>query len=145
MRLKYYLPAFLGAALIAGVAVAAPPKGKVDIGKAEYTEKCAVCHGPEGRGNGGVGELLKKAPTDLTLLARKNGGVFPALRIYQVIDGREVIQAHGEREMPIWGNDYRAENTRAADYYVDMPYDMEMFVRARVTALMDYLYRIQSK
>ena len=90
-------------------------------------------------------DLLKRTPADLTTLARKNGGVFPVDRVYSVIDGREVMKGHGDRDMPIWGNDYRQEKLEAGEHYYDVPYDMEMYVRARILSLIDYLYRIQAK
>jgi mono/diheme cytochrome c family protein len=124
---------------------AAAEKGKLDPGKQEYLSKCAVCHGQGGKGDGGVIDLLKKAPSDLTTLSKRNGGVFPFDRVYRVIDGREEIKAHGARDMPIWGDDFRAETTRAAEYYFDTPYDMDMYARARILALIDYLNRIQAK
>ena len=44
--------------------------------------------------------------------------------------------------MPIWGNQYRV---RAAEYYIDVPYDPEVFVRAKILALIDYISRLQVK
>ncbi|ACV35029.1 hypothetical protein [Accumulibacter sp.] len=75
-------------------------------------------------------------------MSRKNGGTFPVERVYAVIDGRQELKAHGAREMPIWGRDYQV---RASQYYVDVPYDSEAYVRGRVLALIDYLNRMQSK
>ncbi len=128
-----------------GAVTMAAPKDKVDHGKSEYMEKCALCHGAGGKGDGGVMDLLKKAPSDLTTLSKRNGGVFPFDYVYGVIDGREAIKAHGDRDMPIWGKAYSTENVKAAEHFFDVPYDMEMFVRARILALIDYLNRIQSK
>ncbi len=130
--------------VVAGYASAAG-KGGVDPGKQEFLGKCAMCHGQSGKGDGGITDLLKKAPADLTVLTKNNGGVFPFDRVYTVINGREVVKGHGERDMPIWGDVYSAERTRAAEYYVDVPYDMEMYARARILALIDYLNRLQSK
>ena len=126
---------------------AAAKTEKIDLGKQEYLNKCAVCHGKSGKGNdvGPILDVLKKAPSDLTLLSKNNGGVFPFDRVYGVIDGRETIAAHGEREMPIWGNSYSIETVSAAEHYFDVPYDMQMYVRARILALIDYLNRIQSR
>lgn len=129
---------------LAGNAVAAG-KEKIDLGKREYMNKCAVCHGQSGKGDGGVGDVLKVAPTDLTALSKKNGGVFPFDRMYMVIDGRQLVKGHGDRDMPIWGSDYSREKTQAADYYFDVPYDMEMYTRMRILSLIDYLNRIQVK
>lgn len=124
---------------------AAAPKAKADIGKTEFMEKCSTCHGRDGRGTGGLTDLLTKAPSDLTTLSKRNGGVFPYARVYETMDGREWVRSHGDRDMPVWGSVYNAEKVRAAEYYVDMPYDMELFARARLLSLIDYLHRAQAK
>ena len=66
---------------------------------------CAPCHGVEGKGDGPAASALKKSPTDLTQLAKKNGGKFPAERVRSYIEGTQEskVQAHGTREMPVWG------------------------------------------
>jgi mono/diheme cytochrome c family protein len=128
-----------------GIAAAAEKKVKVDFGKREYQNSCVLCHGADGKGNGSVVELLKKKPSDLTTLSKKNGGVFPFDRVYSMIDGREMVMGHGDREMPAWGNRYSADATKAAEYYIDVPYDMEMYARSRILALIDYLNRMQVK
>ena len=114
---------------------------RVDFGKREFDANCATCHGPSGKGNGPITDLLTKRPPDLTQLSKNNGGVFPMARLYDVIDGSGV-QAHGTRDMPIWGQDYRV---RAAEYYVDVPYDPEAYVRVRILALLEYINRLQAK
>jgi mono/diheme cytochrome c family protein len=67
-----------------------------------YAEYCAVCHGKDGRGGGPAAVALKQAPTDLTVLARKNGGKFPILPVQQSITNPD-ISAHGSQAMPVWG------------------------------------------
>lgn len=119
--------------------------GKFDIGKREFTSNCVVCHGPGGKGNGSYQDLLKVPASDLTVLKKNNGGVFPFDRVYAVIDGREMVKGHGDREMPVWGRDYSEATAKAAEYYIDVPYDTEMYVRARILALIDYLNRLQAK
>lgn len=114
---------------------------RIDVGKIEYETNCILCHGRDLRGGAYV-DMLKASPGDLTQLSRKNGGTFPVERVYAVIDGRQELKAHGAREMPIWGRDYQV---RASQYYVDVPYDSEAYVRGRVLALIDYLNRMQSK
>lgn len=114
---------------------------KVDFGKNEYQTKCANCHGSEGRGNGPYSDLLRVSTPNLSTFAKNNGGIFPIERLYQSISG-EKIKAHGSRDMPIWGQEYRTE---AANYYMDFPYDPEAYSRARMLALLEYLYRIQVK
>ena len=125
--------------------VAAAGKEKLDVGKNEYMNKCAVCHGQSGKGDGGATDILKVAPTDLTTLSKKNGGVFPFERVLMSIDGRQLVKGHGDRDMPIWGNDYSREKARAGEYYFDVPYDMEMYARMRILSIIDYLNRIQVK
>lgn len=114
---------------------------KIDAGKREFEAKCASCHGVSGKGNGPITDLLKKSPPDLTLLAKNNNGVLPVARLYDVIEGGDV-QAHGGRDMPVWGRDYRIQ---AGEYYGEVPYDPEAYVRGRILMLIDYLNRIQAK
>jgi len=59
----------------------------IDVGKTEYQSSCAACHGIDAKGNGPVSKELKKPPTDLTVLAKNNNGVFPYDMVYQVIKG----------------------------------------------------------
>src|SRR5665647_234349 len=113
-----------------------------DLGKKEYELQCAVCHGMDAKGDGVFNQVLKIVPPDLPVLAKKNGGVFPAERISSVIDGRVEIASHGSRDMPIWGTRY---SVGAAKQFADFPYAQEAYIRARVLRLMDYLYRIQQK
>ena len=44
--------------------------------------------------------------------------------------------------MPIWGGRYLE---KAAGSYMDVPYDYEAYVRTRVLALAEYIYRLQAK
>jgi mono/diheme cytochrome c family protein len=122
------------------VAQAAQPL-RSDFGKREFDSKCAVCHGLNAKGHGPVVEMLRKSPPDLTLLAKRNGGVFPMERLYQVIDGSDV-PSHGMRDMPVWGQDYRVQ---AGEYYMEQPYDPNAYVRARILALLEYINRLQVK
>ncbi|MCP4935049.1 MAG: cytochrome c [bacterium] len=115
---------------------------KFDLGKREYMADCASCHGVTGKGDGAYVELLKNRPTDITTLSRINNGVFPFARVYEYVDGTREIKAHGSRDMPIWGQRYRID---AANYYGDMDYDDESFVRSRILALTEYIYRLQAK
>jgi mono/diheme cytochrome c family protein len=123
-------------------AVSAFAGDRMDIGKREYEQSCAACHGLDGKGKAPFAEAMQLPVSDLTALARRNGGVFPVARVYDVIDGREAVKAHGSRDMPIWGMHYSAS---AAPRYDDYAYNPEAAARARILALIDYLYRIQAK
>jgi Cytochrome C oxidase, cbb3-type, subunit III len=116
----------------------------VDIGRSLYQSSCAICHGIDGKGKGPLSEQLKVAPTDLTVLAKKNNGVFPVSAIYEVIDGRKEIAAHGTRDMPVWGA-YNQKLLYPLDKFIDPSYDPEAMVRARILTIIDYLNRIQEK
>ncbi|MEW6291698.1 MAG: c-type cytochrome [Pseudomonadota bacterium] len=116
--------------------------GKLDIGKIEYEQSCANCHGMDGKGKGSIAQTFQLSVPDITTMAKRNGGVFPVSRVYDLIDGREEVKAHGTREMPIWGKYY---SLGAAPRYDDYPYNPEAAVRGRILALIDYLYRLQQK
>jgi mono/diheme cytochrome c family protein len=73
-----------------------------------YREFCAGCHGASGRGHGPVAPRLKQKVPDLTLLAKRRGGVFPAEEVHRIIDGRSMRRPHGSAEMPIWGWEFYA-------------------------------------
>ena len=66
-----------------------------DVGEVEYLTSCSACHGLDGRGDGPLRGELKSKPADLTVLAKKNNGVFPLNAIYETIDGRKSVSAHG--------------------------------------------------
>ena len=139
MRPTGFLLAVVGCATLAMTAVATAQQ-KVDLGKREFENKCAVCHGKDGKGGGPYGEQLKKSLPDLTTMARRNGGVFPVSRTYEIIEGAGA--GHGTREMPVWGMDYTIQ---AAEQLPDLPYNQALYVRTRIMALLEYLNQLQAK
>lgn len=129
--------------------IASPAAAEEDtIGADEYRTSCLSCHGVGGRGDGPLAQFLTVKPTDLTALARNNGGqypnlkagTYPFLRVYQVIDGRAVVAVHGERAMPVWGNRYLAEQPAGLGPYGPA---YEKLVRARILELVYYIQSIQ--
>jgi len=76
----------------------APPDGSQ-----LFRTYCASCHGVRAKGDGPAALAMKKSPPDLTLIAKRNNGMFPAERVRQIIEGRGV-SAHGDRTMPVWGD-----------------------------------------
>jgi mono/diheme cytochrome c family protein len=69
-----------------------------------YKAYCAVCHGPNAKGDGPMMMFLKTAPSDLTRISARNGGMFPLAKVRRVISGEESLPGgHGTRQMPIWG------------------------------------------
>lgn len=118
----------------------------VEIGKFEYLNSCASCHGTTGKGDGPVVKSLIKPPTDLTRLSETNSGVFPFARVYDVIDGRFELATHGTRDMPVWGEVYKrswAQGQNAALPYLASKEVIESIVRVRILALIDYIFTLQ--
>jgi mono/diheme cytochrome c family protein len=68
---------------------------------------CASCHGADGTGNGPVASSLRVEVPDLTQIAHRHGGLFPADRIRRIVDGRAALPPHGTRDMPVWGRAFR--------------------------------------
>jgi mono/diheme cytochrome c family protein len=93
---------------------------------------CTPCHGMDARGAGPAAPALKAKVPDLTLIARNNGGQFPAVRVRQMIVGDNVVAAHGSREMPIWGPVF---------HQVEADRD---WGNVRLSSLVEYLQSIQS-
>lgn len=91
----------LSAALLTSLTLAAcAPAGP--SARSDYQQFCASCHGAGGRGDGPLAASLKTAPPDLTLVARRAGGTFPATGVMSVIDGYTRGQ-HGGGPMPEFG------------------------------------------
>ena len=118
-------------------------QAKTDLGKLEYDTNCAVCHGPTGKGDGSLRDLLRVSATDLTQLARKNQGILPVTRMYDVIDGKGV-PSHGSRDMPIWGRTYMVEDAQRLQE-ARGSYDAEALVRGRILTLIEYINRLQAR
>lgn len=106
------------------------------LGRDAYEQYCHSCHGDEARGDGPTAALLDTQPPDLTQLDVRFNGVFPEETIRKMVDGREVIPAHGSREMPIWGNVWTD---------IDGDPEQEAEVNRRIDALIVYLKSIQEE
>lgn len=94
---------------------------------------CENCHGSQGRGNGVMASQMRRMPPDLTKFAMRNGGLFPSERLRQIIDGTG-IAAHGDREMPVWG-----------DLFKYAPGGQSNSAAVRIDALVKYLESIQER
>ena len=72
--------------------------------------------------------------TDCGSLAKKNEknrGVFPQSAVTEIIDGRQEVESHGPRDLPVWAYQYRPGEQAGQ--------------KTRLDALVDYLNRIQEK
>jgi mono/diheme cytochrome c family protein len=101
-------------------------------GQVLFEHYCAVCHGKDAKGTGPAADALKKAPADLTQVARKNGGKFPEVHVMRVIKGDDTVGAHGSRDMPIWGELFTSLSSKESS-------------ELRVNGLMKYVESVQAK
>ena len=133
-------------ALVAGVAALGAAAGAlaaeddIALGKQEYDAKCAVCHGPAGKGDGPFVSQLTAGSSDITVLAKNNDGQFPTARVLMALDGRAQVQAHGPREMPIWGSVYMSE--APGD---QLPKEREGYIDERLRAVIAYVEALQEE
>jgi len=137
--------------LVAGSVLALGPvsanAAEMTLGKWEYESSCATCHGVDGKGNGPATAFLTAEPSDLTMLQKNNGGVFPVDQVYEIIDGRAEVTLHGPRHMPMWGYRYNREALEMAREGESpaAPVPSHVYVHTRIMALIDHLLSLQEK
>ena len=103
-------------------------------GKAMYDSYCAVCHAKDAKGNGPAASAMKTPPTDLTQLAKNNGGKYPAAHVAAVLKGQAMSPSHGSQDMPIWGR-----------LFSSISQGHEGQVQQRITNLVTYVESVQAK
>ena len=103
-------------------------------GPVMYKEYCASCHGADGKGDGPAAPALKVPVTNLTTLAVKNSGAFPAAHVAALIQGDATTAAHGSKDMPVWGPIFHSMGGHS-----------QAQVQLRVRNLTNYLESIQVK
>ena len=144
------LAVVLGGAMIAGAAGAiagatgAPLVSEgisLELGRRDYVNYCAACHGVDAKGDGTLGEFLTLSVPDLTKLTKLNAGTFPEERVAQVIDGRVDVKVHGMRDMPVWGDWFNRE-AASSDTSKEA---RELIVNDRIASLINYIKSIQVK
>ncbi len=111
---------------------------EMSYGQAEFLNSCASCHGEGGMGDGPLASVLTKPPADLTRLSDHNGGAFPYYRVFAVIDGRYLVPGHGERDMPVWGQQFIEEDAK-----VYGPNGGELITTERIHELTSYIETLQ--
>jgi len=105
------------------------------VGRDLFEFYCSSCHGRDGKGAGHAAPALKVPPPDLTTLAQRNRGTFPADRVAASIkgEGRLRTPAHGSSDMPVWGPIFKGLDSRDA------------VNAARIENLVKYIESIQAK
>ncbi len=115
------------------VSIFAAPATAADIGAGLFGTYCTACHGAAGLGDGDMANVVSIPSPNLTLLAKNNDGVFPMLKVLQIIDGRSGVRAHGGA-MPLWGDVF---SEQIAD--PEGEYGGVLEVRGRILSLATYL------
>jgi len=108
-------------------------KAMLDIGREEFQESCAACHGADASGRGELANKLMKPPKDLTMIAEQNGGTFPFWRVFDIIAGDTKVEGHPTSQMPLFSERMRSQES--AEVFPPAP--------LRVLALTHYLESIQ--
>ena len=106
--------------------------GSADLSRGEeiFDKHCALCHGPGG--NVRLAEHLDPDTPDLrTIASRSPQGRLPRIMLAEIIDGRRIVQSHGSRTMPVWGEQFDTEDDGTAD--------------EKINALLKYIESIQTK
>jgi mono/diheme cytochrome c family protein len=116
-----------------GAKIASTEPPDAASGSQTYRQYCASCHGANAKGGGPAAEALKTQPTDLTKLAKGNGGKFPYEYVSGVVRFGKPISAHGSSDMPVWGPIFSM-----VDFH-------EMAIRKRIKNLCEYLASLQEK
>ena len=131
--------AFVGAAMIAALLLA--PSGataqetmkQTTAGAEIFRTYCASCHGVSARGDGPLSSSMRRKPANLTEIAKRNAGAFPADMVFRTIDGRQPVRGHGGPDMPVWGDVFE-KSREAGD---------QARVTAVIQSLVDFLESIQ--
>jgi mono/diheme cytochrome c family protein len=116
--------------LVGAAGGAAQEQTTVARGRELFAQHCARCHGLGGTGDGPDAPALKPRPLDLTRISKTHDAGFPRFVVMKFITGDTAVAAHGTREMPIWGEVFRAQEGPDGEW-------------AKVLALTDYIESIQ--
>ena len=83
--------------------------------------------------------MLAIEPPELTTLAERNGGKFPAEAVAKQIDGRIIVANHGD--MPVFGPYLETEQSGA----IKLPSGQPMMVTQHLADLISYLKTVQTE
>jgi mono/diheme cytochrome c family protein len=100
-----------------------------------YVTYCASCHGDAARGDGPAAPGLRSKPVDLTLLSKRNNGVFPKDQVRYILTTSERMPNHGAATMPSWNDAFHA---------LDGGHLRTPVACLRVYNLLNYLEKVQA-
>ena len=72
-----------------------------------FVKYCASCHGMDSKGSGPAAFALTPPPPDLTTLARRHHGRYPAGYVGALLKFGRSPAAHGSGDMPVWGAGFK--------------------------------------
>ena len=143
-------------AAVIGLVGARPAAGAEDPGVVQgqklYTKYCASCHGPDGKGDGPQAASTTPKASDLTQIAKNNGGKFPFYEVMLLIEGRSptsqsadaslpgLPKAHGDPKMPAWGEVFSRQEMSAGTSL-----DLQLQTTGKIMEITEYLQSIQVK
>ena len=99
-----------------------------------YAQYCAGCHGNDGQGHGTAAPYCTVPPANLTLLTKKNRGLFPAKHVAQVLHSGTGKTPQGQGYMPVWAPLLQSMNA-------DKPETTEI----RIANLTEYVGALQAR
>ncbi len=149
MRVMKFISVAVGVAMLLTLAIAqqaatAPStptvkhvpinRAPMNSGKDMFNSYCAVCHGTDAKGAGPAASAMKTNPVDLTALAKKSGGKYPASHVASVLRGQAITASHGSQDMPIWG-----------PLFSSISQGHEAQVQQRIANLVNYVETLQTK
>jgi mono/diheme cytochrome c family protein len=134
-RTRRWVWVLMNAMMIGSVLISTSDAQETNYGPMLYRQYCASCHGEDGKGHGPMEPFLTVKPSDLTRIAARRDGDFPREQLTRIVTGDEVIDAHGTRTMPIWGEQLQVD--------VIGTVNKSAIARGRIGFLVDYLETLQ--
>ncbi len=140
------------AVLVASVAAAPADDPGVTQGQQLFTQYCASCHGPTGKGDGPKAAATTPKASDLTQIAKGNEGTFPFYETMLIIEGRTpdaqnqdtslpgLPKAHGSAGMPAWGEVFSRQELSKGTAL-----DLQLQTTGKIMMITEYLQSIQAK
>jgi mono/diheme cytochrome c family protein len=140
MRLRFFVFTAIVPALVGLTNLANAGSGGA---RQDFLDLCAECHNADAKGNGPLTKNLTKVPPDLTRIKQRAHGVFDEKAVYDWIIGLKMTNAHGSREMPIWG-DWLMDEAIEGGTSLEEAKAAEQEIEQRIMAIVRYLETLQS-
>jgi cytochrome c553 len=107
-------------------------------GEALYSNLCAACHGPGGKGDGAAALASHNKAPDLTQIAADNDGEFPHRRVQITIGGKNRDVSYDSFDCPAWEQQFMYAEPGLN------PLRREAVARDRLHVLTNYVESLQA-